>query len=133
MIQTETHNNNTALPLVGVLVTCFGRINNIRNKIESLRLLWDIVVYRLLRICKIRSVESYIYTFWYNFDTVLYQFLETGTSDRTLICLNQVLRRSGFSLYPLSLRFRLKEIVFYKLFIYLLILLKYCYWKLINF
>ena len=26
-----------------------------------------------------------IYTVWYNFDTVLYQFLETGTSDRCLI------------------------------------------------
>ena len=26
-----------------------------------------------------------IYTIWYNFDTVLYQFLETGTSDRRLI------------------------------------------------
>ena len=28
---------------------------------------------------------SDIYTIWYNFDTVLYQFLETGTSDRRLI------------------------------------------------
>ena len=26
-----------------------------------------------------------IYTIWYNFDRVLYQFLETGTSDRRLI------------------------------------------------
>ena len=26
-------------------------------------------------------------TVWYNFDTVLYQFFETGTSVRTLICL----------------------------------------------
>ena len=25
--------------------------------------------------------KSYIYTFWYNFDTVLCHFLETGTSD----------------------------------------------------
>ena len=82
-------------------MTCFGRINNIRNKIESLRLLWDIVVYRLLRICKIRSVESYIYTFWYNFDTVLYQFLETGTSDRTLICLNQLHEIFRFQPIPL--------------------------------
>ena len=40
--------------------------------------------------------------FWYNFDTVLYQFLETGTSDRCLICIVQNLRFSGFSLYPLS-------------------------------
>ena len=28
-----------------------------------------------------------IYTIWYNFDIVLYQFLETGTSDRRLICI----------------------------------------------
>ena len=40
-------------------------------------------------------------TIWYNFDTVLYQFLETGTSDRCLICIVQNLRFSGFSLYPL--------------------------------
>ena len=26
-----------------------------------------------------------IYTIWYNFDIVLYRFLETGTSDRRLI------------------------------------------------
>jgi len=44
----------------------------------------------------------HINTFWYNFDTVLYQFLETGTSDRCLICLNQLPRFSGFRLYPLS-------------------------------
>ena len=29
---------------------------------------------------------------WYNFDTVLYRFFETGTSDRTLMGLNQLLR-----------------------------------------
>ena len=40
--------------------------------------------------------------FWYNFDTVLCQFLETGTSDRCLIGIVQLLRFSGFSLYPLS-------------------------------
>ena len=62
----------------------------------------------MLRICWIWSVQiyesytkSYIYTFWYDVDTVLYQFLETGTSDRCLICLNQLLSFSGFSLYPL--------------------------------
>ena len=32
-IQTETHDNNTALPMVGVLVTCFGCINDIINYI----------------------------------------------------------------------------------------------------
>ena len=45
---------------------------------------------------------SYIYTFWYNFETVLYQFLKTGTSDRCLIEIVQLLRFSGFSLYSLS-------------------------------
>ena len=40
---------------------------------------------------------SHIYTFWYNFDTVLCQFLETGTSER---CLR--FRFSGLSLYFLS-------------------------------
>ena len=29
VIQTETSDNNAALPLVGVLVTCSGRINNV--------------------------------------------------------------------------------------------------------
>jgi len=55
-------------------------------------------------ICLILRIytTSYIYTFWYNFDTVLYQFLETETSNRTLTGLNQLLRFSGFSLYPLS-------------------------------
>ena len=45
--------------------------------------------------------KSYICTFWYNFYTVLDQFLETGTSDGTLIGLN-LLRFSSFSLYPRS-------------------------------
>ena len=43
----------------------------------------------------------YIYTSWYNFDTVLYQFLKTETSDRWLFGIDQLLRFSGFSLYPL--------------------------------
>ena len=43
----------------------------------------------------------YIYTSWYNFDTVLYQFLKTETSDRWLFGIVQLLRFSGFSLYPL--------------------------------
>ena len=60
-------------------------------------------------ICWIWSVQYYesytkyyIYTFWYNFDTVLCQFLETGTSDRCLSGIVQLLRLTGFSLYPLS-------------------------------
>ena len=47
-------NQYTALPLQGVLVTCYGGI-------------------------------SYIYTLWYNFDTILSQFPETGTSNRCYI------------------------------------------------
>ena len=43
---------------------------------------------------------SYTQSYWYNFDTVLYQFPETGTSDRCLIGLKQLPRFSGFSLYP---------------------------------
>jgi len=42
---------------------------------------------------------SYIHTFWYNFDTVLCHFLETGTSDRCLIGIVQLMRFSGFSLH----------------------------------
>ena len=45
---------------------------------------------------------SFIYTFWYNFDTILCQFLETVTSNRFLICILQFLRFSGLILYPLS-------------------------------
>ena len=47
-------------------------------------------------------IQNLIFTFWYNFDTVLCQFLETRTSDRCLIGIVQLLRFSGFSLYPLS-------------------------------
>ena len=72
-------------------------------------LLWDIVVFWLIAyllniICLIPLIfkkKSYIYTFWYNFDTVFYQFLETRISDRTLLCLDQLLRFSGFSLHAL--------------------------------
>ena len=52
-----------------------------RSKPEILRFLWDIVVFRLVAYRKF-----HIYEFSYQFDTVLYQFLETGTSDRCLIC-----------------------------------------------
>ena len=47
-------------------------------------------------------IQNLTYIRWYNFDTVLYQLLETGTPDRNLIYLNQLLRLSGFSLNPLS-------------------------------
>ena len=45
---------------------------------------------------------THINRFWYNFDTVLCQFLYTGTSDRCLIGFFQILRFSSFSLYSLS-------------------------------
>ena len=45
--------------------------------------------------------KSDICPFWYNFDKVLCQFLETGTSDRYLIGIIQHLRFSGFILYPI--------------------------------
>ena len=48
------------------------------------------------------SAVSLPRVFFCKFDTVLYQFHETGTSDRTLIYLDQHLKWLGFSLYPLS-------------------------------
>ena len=42
----------------------------------------------------------HVYKFWYNLDTVLYRFLETGTSDRTNIDRDQFLNILGFSLRP---------------------------------
>ena len=87
-------------------------------------------------ICLIlRILYKILYKFWYNFNTVLYQFLETGTSDRwlsgirstprilsfqpipllfflyshlkdsTLMGLNQLLRFSGFILLSFSFHF----------------------------
>ena len=38
----------------------------------------------------------------YNFSTVLYQFLETGTSDKTFMGRDQELKWLAFGLYPLS-------------------------------
>ena len=43
--------------------------------------------------------------FLYNFETVVYQFLETGTSDRTNIGRDQLLKFLGLSPYPLSVYF----------------------------
>jgi len=50
------------------------------------------------------SLITYKYEFWYNFDTVLYQFLETGSSDWTNIDQDQRLKFLGFILYPLSFK-----------------------------
>ena len=43
-----------------------------------------------------------MYEFSFKFDTVLYQFLVTGTSDKCLKCIDQLLTLSSFILYPLS-------------------------------
>ena len=48
IIQTETCDNNAALPLVGVLVTCSGRIDDNMSKLKFLRHLWEIVVFRFV-------------------------------------------------------------------------------------
>jgi len=50
----------------------------------------------------LRFSKFYIYEFSYNFNTVLYQFLETGKSDKTFMGHDQELKWLAFSLYPLS-------------------------------
>ena len=67
--------------------------NNNRIKPEILRFLWDIVVFRLVAyllnmICLMLQLFSklHIFEFSYKFDTVVYQFLEIGASDRRFIC-----------------------------------------------
>ena len=62
-------------------------LNNTRSKPHFFRLLWYIVVFRLV-------------AYLLNIISVLYQFLEIGTSDRTLIGIDQRLKCCGFSLYP---------------------------------
>ena len=59
-------------------------------------LIWEIVVFRTWSAENLEYTKSQIYEFWYNFGLVLYPFLERGTSDRTLICLDQLLKCSGF-------------------------------------
>ena len=61
-----------------------------RSKPEILRLLWDIIVFRLVT----NYTKLYTYEFSCNFDTVLYKFLETGTSDRCPLGIVQNLRTS---------------------------------------
>ena len=66
------------------------------RKSEILRFLWDIIVSRLFAyllnmICL--NLLLYIYNeFLDKFDTVLYQFLETETSDITFMGRNQELK-----------------------------------------
>ena len=81
------------------------------SKPEILRLLWNIVVFRLVAyllnmICLLfkPTISIQIVNIWifYKFDTVLYQFLETRTSDIIFLGRNQELMWLAFSLYPLS-------------------------------
>ena len=83
--------------------------NNIRSKPKFLRLFWVIVVFRMvvyllnmIRLNLLFLFKVLYFRFSYKFDTVLYQFLETGTLDRTLMGLDQLLKCLGFGLYPLS-------------------------------
>ena len=77
------------------------------SKPEILRLLCNIIVSRLVAyllnmICLILQLLYKIlciYEFSYKFDTVFYQFLETGTSDRCRISNIQRLIFSGVILY----------------------------------
>ena len=50
----------------------------------------------------LRFSKLYIYELSYNFNTVLNQFLERGTSDKTFMGHDQELKLLSFSLYPLS-------------------------------
>ena len=82
---------------------------NNRSTPEFLRLLWDIVVYRLVAyllnmICLILNNLTFI-RFGIILTQIYINFLETRTSDRALICLNQLLIFSSFCLYPLSFSF----------------------------
>ena len=59
-----------------------------------------------LILCSVQYDLFYTTTFILNCIYMnLYQFLETGTSDKCLICIVQLLRFSGFSLYPISFFF----------------------------
>ena len=62
-----------------------------------LRLLWDIVIFRLVvYLLNMISLNLLIL-----YKMVIYRFLERGTSDRTLEGLVQLLKCLVFSLYPL--------------------------------
>ena len=75
----------------------------------TIRFLWDIFVFKLVAyllnmmcLTYYFYTKLYIYEFSYKFDTVLFQFLETGTSDITFMGRDQELKWYAFSLYPLS-------------------------------
>ena len=70
--------------------------NNNGSKFKLFKLFWDTVVFRfvayLLNLIGLIFIPNFINKFSYKFDIVLYQFLKTGTSDRTLMCLDQHLK-----------------------------------------
>ena len=75
------------------------KINNYnRSKPEIIWFLWDIVVFRLVlyllnMICLyLQLLYKIAYEFSYKYDTVLYPFPETGTSNGCLICIVERLR-----------------------------------------
>jgi len=108
VIQTESRDNDTTLLMVEWL-----NLNNNTSKPKFLRLLWDIVNFRLvvhllnmIRLNLLFCIQNFIYTdFFYKFGTFLYQFFETGTAERTLMGLDQLLKCLGFCLYTLSFFF----------------------------
>ena len=84
------------------------------SKPKLFRLLWVIAVFRLVWNLQKWSVynldsctKSHIKRVWYNFDTILCQFLETGTSGRTLIGLDQLLKCLSSSLSNTPFHFSL--------------------------
>ena len=83
--------------------------NNNRSNPKFLRLLWDIVVFRLvvyllnmIRLNLLFFLQDLISIDFRINLTVLNQFLETGKSDKTFMGLAQLLKCVGFTLYPLS-------------------------------
>ena len=92
---------SSILSIISIKIEKLVNSNNNRSKSEVFSLLWDVSVSDwLLNIFCLKLILNL--KFLNNFDTVLYQFLKTGTSDRTLIGFDQLLKFLGFSLYPFS-------------------------------
>ena len=82
-----------------------------RGKPEMLRLLWDIIYkigFVFVKYDLFNTTTTFIHNFTYicefsyKFDTDLYHFFETGTSDRSLKCIIECLKFSCSFLYPFS-------------------------------
>ena len=108
---TINFNNFVQIFLYLFYILSIISIKNEKLSNSYFRFLWDtdvlrLVVYLLNMIClNLRFLYNIlylcVYRFSYKFGTVLYQFLQTGTSDRTLMGLDLLLKCLGFSLYPL--------------------------------